>query len=101
MPSKQKNTETESIGMQSIKEPRRPEPIAGYTRMYLHEYTTPWGEHRKEVHHGAICTEIKDLPGFMEYDNTCHKYLGVSMITMVPVLDSKNAPIIQPIYRND
>lgn len=85
--------EPESIAIQSIKKARKPEPICGYTRMYLHEYTTPWGEHRKEVVHGDICRWIGDLPSHMEYDNVAYKYLGVSMITMVPVLNSKNQPI--------
>lgn len=85
------------IAMQSINEAREPEPICGYTRMYLHEYDTPWGEHRREILHGDIRREISDLPSHMEYDNVAHKYLGVSMITMVPVLNSKN----QPIFNHD
>lgn len=87
------SVERESIVIQSVKKTRKPEPVSGYTRIYLHEYTTPWGEHRKEVVHGAICRWIGDLPSHMEYDNVAHKYLGVSMITMVPVLNSKNQPI--------
>lgn len=85
--------EPESIAIQSIKKARVPEPICGYTRMYLHEYNTPWGEHRKEVVHGDICRWIGDLPDHMEYSAADYKYLGVSMITMVPVSDSKNNPI--------
>jgi hypothetical protein len=85
--------EPESKAIQLIKKTRKPEPICGYTRMYLHEYTTPWGEHRKEVVHGDICRWIGDLPDHMVYDVTDHKYLGVSMITMVPVMDSKNNSI--------
>lgn len=100
MPSKQKNKETESIGMHSIKDVRVPEPIAGYTRVYLHEYTTPWGEHRKRMVHGDICSDIKDLPSFVEYSTSDHKYLGVSMITMVPVLNSKNQPLTMPEYES-
>jgi len=85
--------EPESIAIQSIKKARKPEPICGYARMYLHEYTTPWGEHRKEVVHGDICRWIGDLPDHMEYAVTDYKYLGVSMITMVPVMDSKNKTV--------
>ena len=98
MPPKKHKQEPESIAIQSIKEARVPESLAGYTRMYLHEYTTPWGENRERIVHGDICSDIKDLPTFMEYSTSDHKYLGVSMITMVPVLNSKNQPLTMPIY---
>lgn len=78
---------------QNSKEVRKPEFISGFTRMYLHEYTTPWGEHKKEIAHGDICDDIKDLPGYKEYCIADYKYLGVSKITIEPMFNSKGEPI--------
>ena len=68
-------------------------PIAGYTCLYLHNYKTPWGEEVSEIKHGRIENSMDDLPGYYEYDRTDHKYLGIGMVTIVPVQDSSKNPV--------
>lgn len=79
--------------MTNIKHSLSLKPIAGYTRLYLHNYKTPWGEERSEILHGSIESDISKLPGYLEYDNAAHKYLGIGMITIVPVEDAKRQKI--------
>lgn len=68
-------------------------PIVGYTRLYLHNYRTPWGDEVSEIKHGRIERSINELPNHCEYDCVDHKYLGIGMLSIVPVRDASNNPI--------
>ena len=79
--------------MTEIKNSLSLKPIAGYTRLYLHNYKTPWGDEVSEIKHGKIEPYFNMLPAHCEYDCTDHKYLGIGMVTIVPVYDAANNPI--------
>ena len=79
--------------MTEIKNSLSLKPIAGYTRLYLHNFKTPWGTEVSEIEHGKIKRRIEELPTHCEYDCSDHKYLGVGMVTIVPALDAANNPI--------
>lgn len=79
--------------MTEIKNSLSLKPIAGYTRLYLHNYKTPWGEEISEIKHGKIERCINNLPNNLEYDCIDNKYLGIGMVTIVPVCDAANNPI--------
>lgn len=78
-------------------------PIAGYTRLYLHNYRTPWGEEINEIKHGKIASNMNELPSACEYDCMDHKYLGIGMLSIVPVRDAANNPLNtnERIYEKD
>lgn len=79
--------------MTEIKNSLSLKPIAGYTRLYLHNFKTPWGAEISEIVHGKIKSHIGELLNHCEYDCTDHKYLGIGMVTIVPVRDAANNPI--------
>lgn len=79
--------------MTEIKNSLSLKPIAGYTYLYLHNYKTPWGAEVSEIKHGRIESSIDELPGYVEYDRTDHKYIGIGMVTIVPVQDAAKNPI--------
>lgn len=79
--------------MTEVKNSLSLKPIAGYTRLYLHNFKTPWGAEVSEIVHGKIKRCISELPTHCECDCTSNKYLGVGMVTIVPVLDAANNPI--------
>lgn len=89
--------------MINVKHPLSLKPIAGYTCLYLHNYKTPWGEEISEIKHGRIETSMDDLPGYFEYDRTDHKYIGIGMLSIVPVRDAANNPLNtnERIYEKD
>lgn len=79
--------------MIDVKHPLSLKPIVGYTRLYLHNYRTPWGKEISEIKHGRIKNNMNELPIHCEYDNVEYKYLGIGMLSIVPVRDAANNPI--------
>ncbi len=74
--------------------------ISGYTRLYRHNYKTPWGAEISEIKHGNIERCVDNLPDHYEYDCSDHKYLGIGTVTIVSVSDVDNIPINtnDPVY---